>query len=65
MRKQVSLMPFGTPGKILYIDLTRSTTWVEPISESLYRQYPGGKALAAYLLLKENPPQADPFGPEN
>ena len=58
-------MLFGTPGKILYVDLTQAKTWVEPIQEDQYRQYPGGKALAAALLLKEAPPHVDPFSPEN
>jgi aldehyde:ferredoxin oxidoreductase len=58
-------MPFGTPGKVLRIDLSRSTISVEDLDENLYRLYPGGKALAAYILLRENPAQVDPLSPEN
>ncbi len=58
-------MPFGTPGKILTIDLTARTCRVETLPEDLYRLYPGGKALVAYLLLHEIPAHADPLGPDN
>jgi aldehyde:ferredoxin oxidoreductase len=55
----------GYWGKILRVDLTGGRTWVEEIDEATYRLYPGGKALAAYLLLKNLPRAADPLGPEN
>jgi aldehyde:ferredoxin oxidoreductase len=38
---------------------------VEEIDEATYRLFPGGKALAAYLLLKNLPPHTDPLGPQN
>jgi aldehyde:ferredoxin oxidoreductase len=58
-------MAFGSNGAILRVDLTRGTTAVETFDESFYRRYPGGKALAAYHLLREMPAGADPLGPEN
>ena len=38
---------------------------METISEEFYRLYPGGKALAGYILLNEIPPHTEPFSPEN
>jgi aldehyde:ferredoxin oxidoreductase len=58
-------MAFGSNGTILRVDLTRGTTTVETFDESFYRRYPGGKALAAYHLLREMPAGADPLGPDN
>jgi aldehyde:ferredoxin oxidoreductase len=58
-------MGYGSTGKLLNIDLTNSSIHVEEIGEELYRLYPGGKALAAYLLLKNTPPNVDPLGPDN
>ena len=40
-------MGFGSNGAILRVDLTSGTTSVETFDEAFYRQYPGGKALAA------------------
>ena len=58
-------MGFGSNGAILRVDLTGGTTSVETFDEAFYRQYPGGKALAAYHLLRELRPGADPLGPDN
>lgn len=58
-------MGYGSTGKILRVDLTRASIHVEQFDEALYRLYPGGKALAAYLLLRELPPETEPFAPEN
>ncbi|MDQ1323570.1 MAG: aldehyde:ferredoxin oxidoreductase, partial [Chloroflexota bacterium] len=58
-------MGFGSNGAILRIDLTAGTTAVETFDEAFYRRYPGGKALAAYHLLREMPVGADPLGPDN
>lgn len=55
----------GTSGKILRVDLTRQTISTEQIDEAFYRLYPGGKALAAYYLLRELPKGVDAFSPEN
>ena len=58
-------MGFGSNGAILRVDLTAGTTTVETFDEAFYRPYPGGKALAAYHLLREMPTGADPLGPDN
>lgn len=58
-------MGYGSTGKLLYIDLANSSIHIEEIGEELYRLYPGGKALAAYLLLKNTPPNVDPLGSDN
>jgi aldehyde:ferredoxin oxidoreductase len=58
-------MGFGSNGTILRVDLTAGTTRVETFDEAFYRQYPGGKALAAYHLLHELRPGTDPLGPDN
>jgi aldehyde:ferredoxin oxidoreductase len=55
----------GTAGKILRVDLAKNTIETEQIDEKFYRLYPGGKALAAYFLLKEFPKGTDPFSPDN
>ena len=38
---------------------------METITEEFYRLYPGGKALAGYILLHEMPANVDPLSPEN
>ena len=58
-------MSFGCTGKLVRVDLTTGSIRVEPFDEEFYRRYPGGKALAAYLLLKEIEPGIDPLGPDN
>jgi len=55
----------GFFNQLLRIDLSKKKSTVEPIPESILRTYLGGKGLGSYLLLKENPPGADPFSPEN
>lgn len=56
---------FGSPAKLLWIDLTQGMIHTEDIEESWYRRYPGGKALAGALLLRHTSAHADPLGPEN
>jgi len=55
----------GFFNQLLRIDLSKKKSTVEPIPESVLRAYLGGKGLGSYLLLKENPPHADPLSPEN
>ncbi len=55
----------GYSGKILRVDLSRGETSVENPPDSFYRAYLGGRALAAYYLLREVPAGAGPFDPEN
>lgn len=56
---------FGSPGKLLRVDLSSGTLTVDPFDEAWYRQYPGGKALSGALLLREVPPHTDPLSPQN
>ena len=58
-------MGYGSTGKLLRVDLTRGAIRIEEFDEAFYRLYPGGKALAAYLLLREIEPGVDPLGPDN
>ncbi len=55
----------GIHGKILHVDLTTGETNVEKPSEAVYRLLVGGRALVAYLLLRDLPPQTDPLSPDN
>lgn len=55
----------GTYGKILHVDLTRRTTWIETPPDELYRLLVGGRALVAYLLLRDLPAHTDPLSPDN
>ena len=56
---------YGTTGKILRVDLSTGKLEIETFDEEFYRLYPGGKALAGYILLNEIPPHTEPFAPEN
>lgn len=58
-------MGYGSSGRILRVDLTRGTCDEQVIDEATYRLYPGGKALAGYLLLRELPADVDPLSPQN
>ncbi|MFP3928760.1 MAG: aldehyde ferredoxin oxidoreductase N-terminal domain-containing protein [Desulfobacteraceae bacterium] len=55
----------GFFGKILKIDLSSGNSEVETIPDAVYQRSLGGKGLAAYLLLRDNPPGVDPLGAEN
>ncbi|MCX6032997.1 MAG: aldehyde ferredoxin oxidoreductase family protein [Chloroflexi bacterium] len=55
----------GTWGKLLHVDLSSGKTWVERPTDDLYLKLVGGRALVAYLLLRDMPAGADPLGPEN
>jgi len=56
---------YGTTAKILRVNLNTGAFEIETLSEDFYRLYPGGKALAGYILLNELPPHTDPFSPDN
>lgn len=51
--------------RILDVDLTTGLVAEMTVPEDVYRQYPGGSALAVYLLLREMKPGVDPLSPEN
>jgi aldehyde:ferredoxin oxidoreductase len=48
-----------------HVDLSRGTVDTKTLPDDVYRKYPGGSALAAYLVLKQIPAGADPLGPDN
>ncbi len=50
---------------VFHVDLTRGTIETKTLPEDVYRKYPGGSALAAYLLMQSIPAGADPLGPDN
>jgi aldehyde:ferredoxin oxidoreductase len=54
-----------TMGKVLWVDLTSGAIWEESLPDDVYQHYLGGIGLAAYLLYREIPAQADPLGPDN
>jgi aldehyde:ferredoxin oxidoreductase len=56
---------FGLFGRLLLIDLAKSDIVERELEENIFRQYLGGKGLAAYLLLKMLPPGVEPLSPEN
>jgi aldehyde:ferredoxin oxidoreductase len=59
-------LPGGYMGKILRVDLTTGSMRDENLPEEpLLRKYIGGQALAEYILLKELPLDAKPYGVEN
>ncbi|HEX9442996.1 MAG TPA: aldehyde ferredoxin oxidoreductase N-terminal domain-containing protein [Candidatus Binatia bacterium] len=59
-------LPGGYMGKILRVDMTSGQVRDENLPESdLLEKLVGGQALATYILLKELPLDATPFGPEN
>ncbi len=55
----------GTHGKILHVDLTLGETWIERPPDDFYRLLVGGRAMVAYLLLRDLPAQTDPYSPDN
>ncbi|MBI3064079.1 MAG: aldehyde ferredoxin oxidoreductase, partial [Deltaproteobacteria bacterium] len=64
--KRTTPFPGGYMGKILRVDLTGGTLKDENLPEEpILKKFIGGQALALYILLKELPLNATPFGPEN
>jgi aldehyde:ferredoxin oxidoreductase len=59
-------LPGGYMGKILRVDLTSGGLKDEHLPEEpILKKYIGGQGLASYVLLKELPLNATPFGPES
>lgn len=52
-------------GKVLRVNLTNGKIWVDNHDELFYRKWVGGRGLIVYYLLKETPPNLDPFDPRN
>jgi len=55
----------GTHGKILHVNLTTGKTKVEHPGDEFYRLLVGGRAVIAYFLLRDLPPNTDPLSPDN
>ncbi len=55
----------GTYGRILHVNLTTGALQVETPPDEVYRLLVGGRALVAYLLLRDLAPGTDPFSPDN
>jgi aldehyde:ferredoxin oxidoreductase len=51
--------------QILWVDLTKKTTKVQTLKESVYEQWVGGRGLATYLLYRYLKPSVDPLSPQN
>ena len=59
-------LPGGYMGKILRVDLTTGAMRDENLPEEpILKKLIGGQVLASYILMKELPLDAKPFGPEN
>jgi len=58
-------MPYGYTGNILHVDLSSRKHWIEHPSETFYRTYWGGRALALYYMLNQMKPHTDPLSPDN
>lgn len=56
--------PFPS-ARILRVDLSAGEISRQELPPEVYRLYPGGSALAAYLLLREMGAGVDPLGPDN
>src|SRR5215204_4485893 len=56
---------YGFWNKILHVNLTDGSTWVEEPSDRFFRLYGGGRGIIAHNLLKYVPQGADPLGPDN
>jgi aldehyde:ferredoxin oxidoreductase len=56
---------YGFYGRILFIDLTRSSFRIETPDPKVLRHSLGGKGLASHLLLQLNQPGVDPVSPGN
>lgn len=55
----------GRPRRILIVDLSNRTHWVEDLGEEVLRLYLGGRGLGARLLARFLPEDADPLGDAN
>jgi aldehyde:ferredoxin oxidoreductase len=55
----------GTYGKLLHVDLGSGNVEVERLPDDVYRLLAGGRALVAYLLLRDLPAGVEPLGADN
>src|SRR5262245_24222016 len=56
---------YGYWNKILHVNLSDRSTWIEEPGDAFFRRYAGGRGLIAHYLLKYVPKGADPLGPDN
>jgi aldehyde:ferredoxin oxidoreductase len=56
---------YAVTGKILWVDLSNKTSYVEKIPEEIYENVLSGLGLAAVILNKHIPPHSDPMGADN
>jgi len=56
---------YGYWNKILHVNLSDRSTWIEEPGDLFFRRYAGGRGLIAHCLLKYVPKGADPLGPDN
>jgi len=61
----VNKIPGGYIGKILRVNLSKSTCATEIIDDAFCRKYLGGAGFITYFLLKELKPRIDPLSSEN
>src|SRR5262244_1813385 len=55
----------GYGGRVLFVDLARGTSRIEPLAEDMARALLGGNGLAAHLLLDGVPAGIDAYDPAN
>ena len=55
----------GYWNKVLRVDLTKRTTWVENVGDEVWKDVTGGAGYGAKVLLEEATRDTDPLGPEN
>jgi len=58
-------MPYGYTGKIIRVDLSKNSYWVDHLEEETYRKYLGGGGLGGHYVAKHVPPGTDAFDPQN
>lgn len=56
---------FGFHGKSIRVDLTTAICKIEPLAETLVRDYVGGRGVGVKILFDEVDPKTDPLGPDN
>jgi aldehyde:ferredoxin oxidoreductase len=59
------MKPKGVMGKIMMVDLGTGTIEIQPVPDKVYETLLSGMGLAAHVLYREIPAQADPLGPDN
>ena len=58
-------MANGYWNKVLHVNLTDRSTWIEEPGDEIYRLLVGGRGFIARYLLQYVPEGADPLGPDN